>query len=856
MTSVFGFGASDALRVFLEVAVKGTLLIAIVAIVAASLRSVTASLRHLLWSSTLVAMLAIPALMLVLPRWQMGLLSSTSVTALAPSELDAPSSPPVATEPATPINAPAGRVIDDIGPRTPKITEQRPLMETLSLLWLGGVAVGIITLVGGLLTLRRVARRAVPLASPEWKDLAAELHRDLGLRRNVRLLSSRSAAMPATWGVINPVVLFPADADEWDADRRRVVLLHELAHVKRNDCLTQIIAQICCAVYWFHPGVWYSARRLRSERELACDEHVLDVGVNACDYAAHLLEIARVCKAPFGTSAAAVAMARPSQLEGRLLAILDSNVASRWRGSRPARRATIAALTIVTIPLAAMTPWSDGQLASTAKDDFHWKGVVPRGKWVEVLALYGDMRVEPSTTNEVEILAVRKVGDPKSYRIATESDKNGNRFCVISSSVKSLSPCRTGEGLTLGHGVRNTRVDFLVKVPAGVGVSLHTGRGNIAAEGVHSYVWGTADKGDISIVTTDLAEASTNVGSISAEFGRTTWKQDLEFLTENGDVTVVAPSNANMMIQMETGAGKVRSEFSARTSPLGGGVRSVASAGRGGGMLTLRTGRGTVELKRGPDATSETSDMSSSYSDAPFGSVDPKPNPNLDPNFDPNPNPDPAIDPDPNPNPGYNGNPNPDVEVGDNSDPTGEIVPVNIPANFLSRYSDAAIRGWRDAEAIARLRNIAATHVKQHQSDLVKERAEWALTLVRDGLVINALHRALSHRDWRVRAYAAWCIGEVRDPRAAEWLTAALRDEHWRVRMHAAGGLERIAGQAQLEPLIGALSDDYWQVRISAVDALASIGGSRALASLRSVAEHDPRWIVRDQAANAIQKIK
>src|SRR4029078_12794075 len=103
------------------------------------------------------------------------------------------------------------------------------------------------------------------------------------------------------------------------------MLLHELAHVKRNDCLTQIIAQICCAVYWFHPGVWYSARRLRSERELACDEHVLDVGVNACDYAAHLLDIARVCKAPFGTSAAAVAMARPSQLEGRLLAILDSS---------------------------------------------------------------------------------------------------------------------------------------------------------------------------------------------------------------------------------------------------------------------------------------------------------------------------------------------------------------------------------------------------------------------------------------------------------------------------------------------------------------------------------------------------
>jgi hypothetical protein len=301
-----------------------------------------------------------------------------------------------------------------------------------------------------------------------------------------------------------------------------------------------------------------------------------------------------------------------------------------------------------------------------------------------------------------------------------------------------------------------------------------------------------------------------------------------------------------MMIQMETGAGKVRSEFSGRTSPFGGGVRNVASVGRGGGMLTLRTGRGTVELKRGPSATAERSDMTSSYSDAPLSSVDPKPNPN--------PNPDPGYNP--NPDPGFDPNPNPDVDGGDSDNPTGERVPVSIPADLVSRFSDAKIRGWRDAEAIARLRNIAATHVKQHAADLVKERAEWALTLVRDGRVVNALHEALSHRDWRVRAYAAWCIGEVRDPRAAEWLTPALRDEHWRVRMHAAGGLERIAGQAQLEPLIGALSDDYWQVRISAVDALASIGGSRALASLKTVAEHDPRWIVRDQAANAIQRIK
>src|SRR4029079_9712727 len=105
-------------------------------------------------------------------------------------------------------------------------------------------------------------------------------------------IRSDVSAMPSTWGIFNPTVLLPGDADTWDEERRRVVLLHELAHVRRKDSLMQIIAQVCCAVYWFHPAVWYTSRKLQSERELACDEHVLALGMNACDYAAHLLEIA------------------------------------------------------------------------------------------------------------------------------------------------------------------------------------------------------------------------------------------------------------------------------------------------------------------------------------------------------------------------------------------------------------------------------------------------------------------------------------------------------------------------------------------------------------------------------------
>lgn len=271
-------------------------------------------------------------------------------------------------------------------------------------------------------------------------------------------------------------------------------------------------------------------------------------------------------------------------------------------------------------------------------------------------------------------------------------------------------------------------------------------------------------------------------------------------------------------------------------------------------MLTLRTGRGKVELKRGEQAVGEVSDMSFEYSDAPITSVDPKPNPNPDPAYDPNPNPNPAYDPNPNEDPAYNPDPNINPHVED--DPTGERVPVTIPKGFLGRFSESAIREWKDAAAIRRLRNTASEHVKQHAVDLVSERSVWALTLVRNGEIIAPLRSALSNSDWRVRAYAAWALGSTREASATDALTAALGDEHWRVRMHAASGLQRLGTTRTVEPLIKALSDDYWQVRISSIDALAAIGDRRALPALEMIAQRDSRSFVRDEAKSAINRIK
>ena len=202
-------------------------------------------------------------------------------------------------------------------------------------------------------TARSIVRQATPVSDPEWTALLDACATRIGVLRPVALLRSRVQLMPMTIGTITPIIVVPADADTWDEDRRRAVLLHELAHIARRDCFTQMLSAIACAVYWVHPGVWYVARRLRIEREVACDDRVLAAGAHARDYAGHLLELA------YGWSgrrapALVVGMAGSNKLEGRMRAVLDS---TRNR-TAPTRRAWLAGAAVAAallLPIAAMS---------------------------------------------------------------------------------------------------------------------------------------------------------------------------------------------------------------------------------------------------------------------------------------------------------------------------------------------------------------------------------------------------------------------------------------------------------------------------------------------------------------------
>jgi tetratricopeptide (TPR) repeat protein len=125
-----------------------------------------------------------------------------------------------------------------------------------------------------------------------------------------------------TSGAIDPVIILPASAGTWTAERRRLVLLHELAHVKRNDWLSLVLCEIAVAFWWFHPLAWIALRAARREAEKATDDAVVRAGARPSVYASHLIDIVRSVRGA-GEPVGAMAMARPSDLEARLRALLD-----------------------------------------------------------------------------------------------------------------------------------------------------------------------------------------------------------------------------------------------------------------------------------------------------------------------------------------------------------------------------------------------------------------------------------------------------------------------------------------------------------------------------------------------------
>jgi len=333
----------------LDIALKGSVLVLIAAACAAlSFRS-TAAHRHYLWALALGGLLALPVLSGSLP-WRLPVVP----VAVQPSRphTASPAPTPAPTVKEGPSATTYGSRLPPPGSRPAPF---RPSLSTfLRMLWLAGAMLVMLRLLAGVITLRRLLRGAREVTDPAWQALLARASAQLDLCTPVRLLASPHANMPMALGVWRPIVVLPMEIDTWSEELREVILLHELAHVRRRDVRANLVGQLACALYWFHPLVWTAARRLRIEAERACDDLVLGSGAPPSSYAGHLLTMVEA-SASLRAPVFALPMAQRSAFEGRVLAILDPRQARHGVTRRAAAFGALVLLA-VTVPLAALGP--------------------------------------------------------------------------------------------------------------------------------------------------------------------------------------------------------------------------------------------------------------------------------------------------------------------------------------------------------------------------------------------------------------------------------------------------------------------------------------------------------------------
>ena len=329
-----------ALSFLIGCTVKATLVLTLAAVAARAMRRGSAATRHHAWALGIACSLALPIFTILLPAWHSATLGSAARFWTAAHV--AGGSVNVQKLPSTVIDAAAASPLSG------------QLLGLTLLLWALGAFFVAARLLAGLARLAWFSARSAPVVEEGWAQMLSSQCNRLGIARPVRiLLSADPASMPLTWGFLRPSILLPAGAMEWPRERRRTVLSHELAHIARYDWLAQIVAELTRAIYCFHPLMWFAAARLRSESERACDDSVLNSGVDPSHYANQLLELARTLKNAHRGWSTALAIARPTNLERRFIAMLNPNL-NRGGISRRTGLLLKAAALCLLLPLAAL----------------------------------------------------------------------------------------------------------------------------------------------------------------------------------------------------------------------------------------------------------------------------------------------------------------------------------------------------------------------------------------------------------------------------------------------------------------------------------------------------------------------
>lgn len=249
------------------------------------------------------------------------------------------------------------------------------------------------------------------------------------------------------------------------------------------------------------------------------------------------------------------------------------------------------------LAVAAALPW-----AAFAQSDFNWTGTLSPGQTLTIKGVNGPIRADLAPGNVIEVSARKTAerSDPNSVRIEVVPSADGVTICsVYPSDGSSPNECTPGRGGHSNTRDNDVKVEYMVKVPAGVRFAPKTVNGGVTAQGLRSDIDASSVNGNVKIGTSGLAHAATVNGSIEATMGTSSWSGTLDFTTVNGSIDLTLPVGTGADVRATTVSGDLASDFPMTVNGRFGGRNMTGRIGMGGHDLKLTTVNGAITLHQG-----------------------------------------------------------------------------------------------------------------------------------------------------------------------------------------------------------------------------------------------------------------
>jgi beta-lactamase regulating signal transducer with metallopeptidase domain len=410
-----------------------------------------AATRRLMLVLTLGAALLVPFAAAVGLRWTVSTPEAIASLVRAPdatvSSMRGPALEPVSVGYSARLHPP--------GASSPGRSE---VAAAIALAWLLIAAALLARVIGLHLRASALARRGTPVTGAPWMLAAGQL----GAAHAAAIRASAELESPAVMGLFRSTIVVPDRALEWSLERCRIVLAHELAHVRRRDVLAQALGDVACAVHWYNPLAWVAARRLRVEREVAADDAVLAGGVRPSRYAEELLAVATSTVTPI----AALAMAERPSLETRVVSILAARLARSPLG--PRGTALVVALGVALTAAVACTSPSVSTVTVTAAS------VAPGQGSQDGLAIQraADEEMATIASEWAPELATIVVLDPASGEILANAGRKGHEAAAVAWNV-AMTPGSTVKAITVAAALETHAITVDQKFECGGAARLY-----------------------------------------------------------------------------------------------------------------------------------------------------------------------------------------------------------------------------------------------------------------------------------------------------------------------------------------------------------------------------------------------